>query len=215
MSAAGFDPGSFRKGQSGAVRQEAPATARNREPIAAVLAEELPQSGLVLEIAAGTGEHAVHFAGRFPALQWQPTDPNEEARGSIAAWRAQAGLPNLLAPLELNAAAPDWPVGQTGAVVCINMVHISPWAASEGLFAGAGRVLSAGAPLVLYGPFFEDGVDPAPSNLDFDASLRRRNPEWGIRQVEALDGLAARNGLARSRRIEMPANNLTLIYRKL
>lgn len=215
MSAAGFDPGSFRMGQSGDVRQEAPAVARNREPIAAVLAEELPQSGLVLEIAAGTGEHAVHFAGRFPDLQWLPSDPNAEARASIAAWRADAGLSNLLPPVELDAAAPAWPVAQADAVVCINMIHISPWAASAGLFAGAGRALPAGAPLMLYGPFFEHGVDPAPSNLDFDASLQRRNPEWGIRQVAALDELGAENGLTRSRRVEMPANNLTLIYRKI
>jgi hypothetical protein len=214
MSAAGFDPGSFRMGQSGGVRQESPAAARNREPIAAVLAEELPATGLVLEIAAGTGEHAVYCAGRFPGLQWQPTDPNEEARGSIAAWRADAGLPNLLEPIELNAAANDWPVAQADAVVCINMVHISPWAASEGLFAGAVQVLSNGAPLVLYGPFFEHGIAPAESNVAFDVSLRRRNPEWGIRLVGDLDALAAQQGFARSRRVEMPANNLTLVYRK-
>ena len=214
MSGAGFDPGSFRMGQSGAVRQQAPATARNREPIAAVLAEELPEAGLVLEIASGTGEHAVHFSQAFPQVEWQPSDPNAVALASIAAWREDAGLPNLRAPIMLDASAQDWPVDQAGALVCINMVHISPWSAAEGLFGGAGRLLPQGAPLVLYGPFLEDGVETAPSNLAFDENLKSRNPAWGIRRVGALDDLAARNGLSRTRRVAMPANNLMLVYRK-
>ena len=196
------------------MKQVAPAAARNREPIAGVLAEELPASGLVLEIASGTGEHAVHFAARFPALEWQPTDPDEAALASIQAWRGEAGLPNLRPPLLLDASRGDWPVDAADALVCINMIHISPWEASEGLFAGAARVLAAGAPLVLYGPYLEDGVETVPSNLAFDASLKQRNPVWGLRRSEAVGDLAARHGFARARRQEMPANNLTLIYRR-
>ncbi|HSG34809.1 MAG TPA: DUF938 domain-containing protein [Sphingomonadaceae bacterium] len=201
-------------GQAGAVRQEAPAVARNREPIALVLAEELPRTGLVLEIASGTGEHAVFFARRFGQLQWQPSDPNSEALASIEAWRSEAGLRNVLPPIELDASAPAWPVDRAAALLCINMVHISPWTASEGLFAGAARLLEGGAPLMLYGPYLEDAVETAPSNVEFDLGLRRRNPAWGIRRIEDIDRLARANGLARTRRVEMPANNLLLVYRK-
>lgn len=196
-------------------KQHAPATLRNRDPIREVLARELPASGTVLEIAAGTGEHAVFFAERFPALAWQPTDPSPEALDSIAAYRAEYGGTNLAAPLLLDAADPaGWPVAEAAAIVCINMVHISPWQASIGLFAGAGRVLSSGAPLILYGPYIEDGVETAPSNLDFDASLKARNPLWGLREVAALDALGVQNGFARSARYALPANNIMLVYRR-
>lgn len=197
-------------------KQHAPATLRNREPIAAVLARELPASGTVLEIAAGTGEHAVFFAGMFPALAWQPTDPSDEALASIAAYRAEYAGDNLAAPLLLDAAESDgWPVAAADAIVCINMVHISPWEATLGLFRGAAQVLgSSGGPLILYGPYIEQGVETAPSNLDFDASLKARNPAWGLREAEALDALAASHGMARSARHAMPANNLMLVYRR-
>lgn len=197
------------------MKQHAPATLRNREPIAAVLARELPASGTVLEIAAGTGEHAVFFAAAFPALAWQPTDPSAEALASIAAWLEDYPGSNLAAPLLLDASTPDsWPVDEAAAILCINMVHISPWEATQGLFRGAARILgSSGAPLILYGPYLEQGVETAPSNLDFDASLKARNPLWGLRQAEALDALAAAHGMARTARHAMPANNIILVYR--
>lgn len=192
-----------------------PATARNRDPILGVLAPRLPAHGLVLEIAAGAGEHAVYSARAFPGLQWRPTDADPEALASIAAWRAAAALPNLLAPLRLDAADPAaWPLDQADAVVAINMVHISPWAASEGLIAGAAQVLPRGGLLYLYGPYLEAGVETAPSNLAFDESLRRRNPAWGLRRLEAVTELAASRGLVLAERIPMPANNLSLVFRK-
>jgi hypothetical protein len=196
-------------------KQHAPATLRNREPIAAVLARELPAGGTVLEIAAGTGEHAVFFAEKFPALVWQPTDPSPEALASIAAYREEYTGTNLSAPLLLDAAAPDsWPVAEAAAILCINMVHISPWEATEGLFSGAARILgSSGGPLILYGPYIEQGVQTAPSNLDFDASLKARDQRWGLRNAEDLDSLAARHGMTRSARHAMPANNIMLVYR--
>lgn len=197
------------------VKQHAPATLRNRAPIAGVLARELPASGTVLEVAAGTGEHAVFFAGEFPALLWQPTDPSTEALASIAAYREDYAGQNLAAPLLLDAAVPDsWPVTAADAIVCINMVHISPWEATLGLFAGAARVLGASkGPLVLYGPYIEAGVETAPSNLDFDASLKARNPLWGLREAEALDALAGQHGMMRTARHALPANNIMLVYR--
>lgn len=192
-----------------------PATARNRDPILSVLKPRLPSRGLVLEIAAGAGEHAVWFASALPELQWQPTDRDGEALASIAAWRAQAALPNLLPPLPLDAADPDsWPLDHADAVVSINMIHIAPWATAQGLMAGAGRVLAQGGLLFLYGPYFEPGVDTAPSNLAFDESLRQRNPEWGVRNLDAVEALAAEQGLRLEERIAMPANNLTLVFRR-
>ena len=196
------------------MKRTAPAAGRNRESIAAVLAEELPGTGLVLEVASGTGEHAVHFAQTFPALDWQPSDPDAEARASLAAWREEAGLANLRDPLPLDAAAPRWPVQRADAVLCINMVHISPLAATEGLLAGAAGLLAPGAPLVLYGPYLEADVETAPSNLEFDAWLKQRDPEFGLRSREWLDTLAASHGFALTRRVAMPANNLMLVYRK-
>lgn len=196
------------------MKQTAPAAARNRDPIADVLAQELPGTGLILEVASGTGEHVVHFAARFPALTWQPTDPDEGALASISAWREEAGLPNIRPPMMLDAAAQQWPVAHAEAMVCVNMIHISPPASGEGLLAGAGRLLPASAPLILYGPYIEDGVETAPSNLEFDASLKARNPAWGLRTVAWVDALARGNGLSRTRRVAMPANNIMLVYRK-
>jgi hypothetical protein len=198
------------------VKQHAPATLRNRVPIAEVLARELPPAGTVLEIAAGTGEHAVFFADQFPALAWQPSDPSAEALASIAAYRADYAGGNLAAPLLLDAAAPaDWPITSAAAIVCINMVHISPWEATLGLFAGAGKVLgTTGAPVILYGPYIEAEVVTAPSNLAFDASLKARDARWGLREADAVDRVAAGHGFARSARYGLPANNIMLVYRR-
>lgn len=193
------------------MRQRAPAAARNREAIAAVLAQELPASGTVLELASGTGEHALHFATRFPALHWQPSDPDPAARASIAAWRADAGLANLRPPLALDAASGSWDGLAADVLLCINMAHISPIAATEGLLDGAARLQ---APLILYGPYLEAGVATAPSNLAFDADLKARNPAWGLRSAEWLDERAAARGLVRSARHAMPANNIMLVYRR-
>ena len=195
------------------MKRHAPATARNRDSIAAVLAEELPARGLVLEIASGSGEHAVHFAQLFPNLTWQPSDPDADARASIEAWCAEARLPNLLPAIGLDAGA-DWPIERAEAILCVNMTHISPPEATMGLFAGAGRVLARRSPLVLYGPFLERDVETAPSNLAFDADLKRRDPAWGLRDTAWLDELAAANGLERTGRVAMLANNLTLVYRQ-
>ena len=196
------------------MKRHAPATARNSGPLAGVLAQELPESGLVLEIASGSGEHAVFMARRFPALQWQPSDVETDALASVDAWAAESGLTNLRPAIALDASSRDWPIDAADALLCVNMVHISPWSASEGLFAGAGRILATGSPLILYGPFIEQQVETAPSNLAFDESLRMRNTEWGLREVTALDRLASSHGLERTARYEMPANNLTLVYRK-
>lgn len=188
--------------------------ARNREAIAEVLAADLPPAGLVLEVASGTGEHAVHFARRFPHLDWQPSDLDPAALESIAAWSEHERLPNLLPPLEIDAAAGDWPIDGADAVLCINMVHISPLAATEGVVRQAARLLPAGAPLVFYGPYIEDDVETAPSNLAFDTWLKARDPVFGLRTLGWLDGLALGHGFERTRRVAMPANNLTLIYRR-
>ena len=195
-------------------RQFAPATQRNREPILAILREELPVRGLVLEVASGTGEHAVHFVHALPHLQWQPSDPSSEALASIAAWRETEGTSNLLAPVELDAASDDWPVTSADAMVCINMVHISPWAATEGLMRGAGRLLPSGAPLILYGPYRRAGHELEPSNAAFDERLKARDPRWGLRELEELAQCAAAKGLGLSKVVEMPANNLTVVFRK-
>lgn len=196
------------------MKKHAPATARNSEPIAEVLAQELPEKGTVLEIASGTGEHAVFFARRFRSIRWQPTDPDVEALASIKAWAGESGLSNLLPPMKLDASHQDWPTKRPDAVVCINMVHISPWCATEGLFANSSRILAPEAPLILYGPYLESDVETAPSNLAFDQSLKDRNPDWGLRETESMDRLAERTGFTRSARHEMPANNLVLVYRK-
>ncbi len=192
----------------------APAVARNREPILAVLRHVLPERGLVLEIASGSGEHAVYFAAALPGLTWQPTDADPEARDSIAAYRVAAQLPNLLPPLALDAASPTWPVTQADVIVAINMIHIAPWASTEGLMAGAERLLPAGGVLFLYGPFREHGRHTAPSNAAFDESLRTRNREWGVRDLDEVAALASRHGFALEERVAMPANNLSVVFRR-
>lgn len=196
-------------------KRESPAAQRNREPIADVLADVLPERGIVLEIASGTGEHVVHFAKRFAHLDWYPSDPDAEARASIAAHVAQAGLANAMPPLALDAAEGEWPLDAADAIVCINMVHISPWQATEGLFAGAARLLPPmDGPLILYGPYLEREVETAPSNLAFDESLKARDPRWGLRDLADVDALAKRHGFTRTLRVAMPANNLIVVYRK-
>lgn len=216
MSDAGCDGGHDPADRWEGHKRHAPATQRNREPIAECLAKLLPETGTVLEIASGSGEHALFFARRFPALRWQPSDPDADARSSIAAWRASegAGVENLAAPLALDAAAPDWPVESADAILCVNMVHISPWKATEGLFAGAARLLPAGGILAIYGPFLAEDVATAPSNFAFDRSLKQRNPEWGIRDLADVDALAKANGLERVERFLLPANNMLLAYRR-
>jgi hypothetical protein len=204
----------FYEAPAAGARRSAPAALRNREPIAGVLSEWLPEIGLVLELASGTGEHAIFFAERFPRLQWQPTDLHPDAIKSIAAWRELAGLPNVRAPLALDASADSWPVDRADAMLSINMVHISPWASATGLLDGAARLLAQGAPLILYGPWLKKGGPVAPSNLDFDSDLRRRNPSWGLRLVEDFAAAAAERGLALEQTRDMPANNLMLLFRR-
>ncbi|MGF6504256.1 DUF938 domain-containing protein [Paraburkholderia sp. 32] len=195
-------------------RQHSPSAERNREPILAVLREALPASGRVLEIASGTGEHAICFAGALPGLDWQPSDADEEARESIAAWTAQAGLANLRAPLALDVHQPDWGVDALDAVVCINMIHISPWSAAQALFDGAGRRLVDGGVLYLYGPYRRGGAHTAPSNEAFDQWLKSRDPEWGVRDMEAVVALGDTAGLTCERVVAMPANNFSLVFTK-
>jgi hypothetical protein len=192
-----------------------PSSARNREPLLAVLRRWLPPSGTVLEVASGLGEHAAWFAEALPGITWQPTDRSEEALEILQARRDQAGLANLAPPLVLNAAEPDgWPLDRADAIVCINMVHISPWAATQGLMVGAARVLPVGGALILYGPYIEDGVETAASNLAFDADLKRRDPAWGLRDLADVAALAAEHGLSLAGRVAMPANNLCLLFRR-
>ena len=195
-------------------RRSAPAALRNREPIAAVLREWLPDNGLVLEVASGTGEHAVHFAGRFPNLEWQPSDVHPDALTSISEWRRSAQIPNLREPIVINASASDWPVSHADAVLSINMVHISPWASALGLIAGAARILPQGGPLILYGPWLKDDLATVPSNLAFDADLRLRDEHWGLRRVEDFAAAAEDKGLALESTRPMPANNLMLLLRR-
>jgi SAM-dependent methyltransferase len=194
-------------------RRSAPAALRNRGPIADVLREWLPDKGLVLEVASGTGEHIVHFAERFPSLEWQPSDVHPDALASIEGWSKAAPLPNLEPPVLLDASAGHWPLDRADAVLSINMVHISPWATALGLLAGAARVLPAGGSLVLYGPWIIGDVPPARSNLEFDSELKRRNPLWGLRKVEDF----ARSAEPDFQLVEtrpMPANNLMLFLRR-
>jgi len=195
-------------------RRSAPAAVRNREPIADVLQEWLPARGLVLEIASGTGEHAAFFAERFPGLEWQPSDVHPDALESVAAWREVAGLPNFRAPLLIDAASADWPIDRADAMLSINMVHISPWPSALGLLDGAARLLAPGAPLILYGPWLKDDIETAPSNLAFDADLKRRDPAWGLRRVEDFVAAAKKRGIAIEATRSMPANNLMLLLRR-
>ena len=194
-------------------RRSAPAVLRNRDPIVEVLREWLPERGLVLEIASGTGEHAVYFAERFPNLDWQPSDIDPHALTSIAAWREEAGLQNVREPIIVDASSSDWPIEHADAVLSINMVHISPWTSALGLLDGAARLLQPGSPLILYGPWLKGDIPTAPSNLAFDQDLRSRDPEWGLRQVEDFAAAAVERGLMLEETREMPANNLMLLFR--
>jgi SAM-dependent methyltransferase len=194
------------------VKRHAPATERNRDVISETLARVLPTEGLVLEVASGTGEHAVHFAKLFPALTWQPSDPDPIALASINAWRADSNVPNMRPAMLLDASA-DWPIAQADAVVCINMTHISPWAATVDLLRNVARLLPPSAVLFMYGPYKQRDVPLAESNAAFDASLRQQNAEWGLRYVEDIAEEAHKFGLRLDPVIAMPANNLSLIFR--
>ena len=204
----------FYEAPASGLRRSAPAALRNRDFIADVLSEWLPSDGLVLEIASGTGEHAVYFAERFPRLEWQPTDIHPGALSSVEAWRAASSLPNVRPPLVLDASAAEWPIDQAAAVLSINMVHISPWASALGLLEGAKRILPAGAPLIMYGPWLKGDIETAPSNLDFDADLKRRDPAWGLRQVEEFAEAAEAREIELEATRVMPANNLMLLLRR-
>ncbi len=195
-------------------RRSAPHVARNADPIAQVLKPLLPKSGLVVEVASGTGEHVVHLARLFPDLSWQPSDPDPAARRSIEAWREAAGLANLRSPIALDASSPSWPLESADALLCINMIHIAPWAATIGLMAGAARLLRVDALLYLYGPYRQAGVPTAPSNEAFDLSLKARDPAWGLRSVEDVTAAADQHGFRRERIVEMPANNLSIVFRR-
>ena len=194
-------------------RQTSPSVERNRDPILAVLRRLLPGPATVLEIASGSGGHALHFATALPQVIFQPTDPAPDARASIDAWADQAGLPNLRPALALDAAA-AWPDLTADLVLCINMIHIAPWAAAQGLMRGAARVLKQGGVLMLYGPYLRGGAHTAPSNAAFDASLRARNPDWGVRALEDVAAEAAASGFGMPDIVDMPANNLSLVFRR-
>jgi hypothetical protein len=185
---------------------------RNKDPILAVLEPLLPKQGAVLEIASGTGQHICHFAQALPGIRWQPTEPDAASGESIAMRIRESGLTNVAAPIALDVMEPRWPVADGyAAILCINMIHISPWAATQALLRGAARHLSAQGKLVLYGPYLEHGK-AVQSNMDFDASLKRRNSEWGLRELEEVTLLAATHGLHRQQVVRMPANNLTVVF---
>ena len=196
------------------MKREAPAAARNRQPILDVLRTCLPATGLVLEVASGTGEHAVHFAQALPALVFQPTDPGVEQRASIDDWTQTLGLPNVRPALALDASAERWLVDRADAVICINMIHIAPWSAAVGLMRGAARLLPPGSVLFLYGPYHRDGRPTSPGNEAFDQSLRQQNAAWGIRDLEDVTALGEREGFAVDRAVDMPANNLSVVFRR-
>jgi SAM-dependent methyltransferase len=189
-----------------------PAAERNKQPILAVLESVLPRAGSVLEIASGTGQHVCHFAQALPGIRWQPTEPEDDSRAAMSIRIREAGLGNVAEPIALDVSAPSWPVEPLyDAMLCINMVHISPWSATQALLQGAARHLPPQGKLILYGPYLESG-QAAPSNLEFDASLKQRNPEWGLRELEEVTRLAVANGLHRQQVVRMPANNLTLVF---
>lgn len=195
-------------------RQKAPSVARNREPILDVLRSILPEQGVVLELASGSGEHIIYFAAHFPELVFCPSDIDKGARQSIAAWSKASGLQNVRAPLALDAASADWPLEKVDAIICINMIHISIWSATEGLFKGANRILVPGAPLYLYGPYKRAGAHTSQSNEEFDGWLRNKNPAWGVRDIGAVVDCAVTHGFSEPEIVAMPANNLSLIFRR-
>ena len=204
-------------------RLDAPAFHRNHRAIRDVLERFLAgKSGDVVEAGSGTGQHIVEFAGHFPAVTWWPSDPNENHLKSIEAWRAHFKLSNICPPRRIDLSDPAWPdaMKQGGgppellAVFCANVIHIAPWPVAEGLIAGAGRYLREDGMLLLYGPFKRGGRHTADSNEAFDNSLRQKNPEWGVRDVEAVQTLTKSAGLSLVDIAEMPANNLTLVFRR-
>jgi Protein of unknown function (DUF938) len=190
-----------------------PAAERNKGPILEVLRSVLPASGLVLEIASGSGQHVLHFASQLPQVDWQPTDLDSVSRAAIVARLRAHDLKNVRAPLALDAMSEVWPtLPPLTAIVCINMIHISPWAATVGLMRGARRTLAAGGLLFLYGPYKRGGAHTAASNAEFDRSLQARDPRWGVRDMEAVVALAAQHELSLLREFPMPANNLSLAF---
>jgi SAM-dependent methyltransferase len=196
-------------------RLDAPAFHRNAEPLWQALSARMPREGALLEIGSGTGQHAALYAPRVPHLSWHPSDIYDTHITSIAAWRQQAGAANLQPPQRVDLTDVDWtwaPGGPLAAMLCVNVLHISPWRVSENLFAGAGRLLGPGGTLFVYGPFMRDGAHTAPSNAAFDASLRAQNPEWGVRDIRDLDRLAVASGLAPAEIVQMPANNFVLVF---
>ena len=196
-------------------RQYAPATARNRDFILDVLRDVLPTTGVILEIASGSGEHVVHFARNLPSLVFQPSDPEPDALLSVAAWMKAAEVTNVRAPIVLDASRSPWPIASADGIICINMVHISPWDASVGLIRGAAAILPPGSPLYLYGPYKRKGFATAPSNEAFDRNLRDRNPIWGLRDLEAIAAIAQSAGFSIPDITEMPANNLSIVFRRM
>jgi hypothetical protein len=192
----------------------APAAERNRAPILEVLRRVLPAEGTVLEIASGTGQHAVYFSAALPGLVWQPSDASPDALRSIESWVADEGRDNLRPPLSLDVGVAPWPLAHADSVLCINMIHISPWSATEALFTGASQLLNRGSPLITYGPYRLRGTHTAPSNAAFDENLRGRNPDWGVRDIDELAALADRTGFLLDERVDMPANNMTLVWRR-
>jgi len=194
-------------------RETAPSPERNKQPILEVLARVLPQRGLVLEIGSGTGQHVAHFAKALPALTFQPSEMDVERHPSIEAWAAAGSLSNVKPPLAIDVTKRPWLVSAADAVVCINVIHISPWHATLALMEGAGALLPAGGVLVTYGPYRRGGRHTAPSNEEFDASLKSRDPEWGVRDMEEVQAAADRAGLRLEETVAMPANNFTLVFR--
>ena len=194
------------------MKREAPAAARNRQPILEVLQPRLPEKGLVLEIASGTGEHVVHYAATRPDLAFQPSDPDADSRASVDDWVRTLGLTNVRPALEIDVTRSTWPVERANAVLCCNMIHIAPWEAAVGLITGAARLLPPGGLLFTYGPYRRGGRHTAPSNEAFDADLRRRNPAWGVRDLETVIELARGQGFLPPEIVEMPANNLSLLF---
>lgn len=196
------------------MKRDAPATRRNREPILAVLRAVLPPRGTVLEIASGTGQHVAYFAQALPGLTWQPSDPSPEARASIAAWAGEARLANLRPPLAVDASTGQFGLADLAGILAINMLHIATWSAAEGLMAGASGALAPDGVLYLYGPYKRSGRHTAPSNAGFDDDLRGQDPAWGVRDLEAVVALAGAAGLALDRLVDMPANNLSVVFRR-
>jgi hypothetical protein len=196
------------------LRLSSPAALRNRDLILDAIRDRLPRHGLILEIASGSGQHCVRFGQRLPDLVFQPSDPNPRARASIDAWIAASGLSNVRAALALGVMAEVWPLAEADAILCFNMIHIAPWSATQGLLTGAARLLGPGAPLILYGPYMRGGVHTSDSNAAFDRDLRAENPEWGVRDLQAVEEAAATKGFSPAAVTQMPANNLALVFTK-